>query len=270
MKAFQIARILATASSLLLANAADPCEQIYSPSLDQGGKISASSALDCLKSVPLDKDLATETMRQLRLYMQFYSAQAYFAKPPEPKLELVPVELNKTLDTIEKNVASGTYNGFYSFSKDIFDMFGLYRDGHVQFLPTCLVPFVFEQGYPLVSLASSPAEIPQIYLAQVDDDGQLTVGDRVVKINDGDPVEFLTKLANTSPWLDWVDPDARFNNLMVSMSSGQWAPGAFARRMTLEDQLIGMKISTANGTNVNVEWYHLHLPGATISYLVFQ
>jgi hypothetical protein len=259
MKASRIAQVLATVSPLLFsANAGDPCEQIYSPSLDHEAKISAASALDCLKSVPLDTDHAKETIRQLRLYMQFYSAQAYFGKPPEPKLELVPVELNKTLETIEKNLASNGYSGFYSFSKDIFDMFGLYRDGHVQFWPTCLTPFYFKHDYPLISLGSSPAEVPQIYLAHIGDDGLLSAGDQVVKINDGDPVEFLTKMANTSPWLDWVDPDARFNDLVVSMSGGKWLPGAFAKRLTLEDQFIGLKILTANGTNINVEWYQPH------------
>ena len=258
MRAPRIAQILVTVSPLLsFASAGDPCEQIY-PSLVQNAKIPAKAALDCLKSIPLDTDYAKETMHQLRQYMPFYSAQVYFRNPPEPKLELVPVELNKTLDTIEKNLASNGYSGFYSFSKDIFDMFGLYRDGHVLFLPACLAPFYFTHDYPLISLGSSPEEIPQIYLAQISSDGQLSVGDRVVKINGGDPVEFLTKLANTSPWLDWVDPDARFNELTVSMMGGGWMNGAFALRKTLEDQLIGMRLLTANGTNINVEWYQPH------------
>ena len=255
MKISRIAQILAAVSPLLsFADADDPCEKIYSPSLGTKGEIPAASALDCLKSVPLDVDHAKETIKQLRLYMQFYSAQAYFGKPPEPKLELAPVELNKTLDTIEKNLGSNGYSGFYAFSKDIFDMFGLYRDGHVQFWPTCLTPFYFKHDYPLISLGSSPSEVPQIYLARIGRDGQVTVGDQVVKINDGDPVEFLTKLTHTSPWLDWVDPDARFNDLLVSMTGGEWSSGAFAGRLTLEDELIGMKLVTANGTNINVEW----------------
>ena len=124
----------------------------------------------------------------------------------------------------------------------------------MQFWPACLTPFYFKHDYPLISLGSSPADVPQIYLARIDSDGQLSVDDHVVKINDGDPVEFLTKMANNSPWLDWVDPDARFNDVTVNMFGGKWAAGAFAKRLTLEDQFIGMKILTANGTNIKVEW----------------
>lgn len=214
--------------------------------------IPARTAYDCLADIPLHKDEALHTVEQLRLYLQFYSAQAYFAHPPTPELELNPVDMNKTLDTTESNIKSGKYPNEYSFYRDLFNLFGDYRDGHVAYYPQCYTAFIFRHQYSLISVAKSPDCIPDIHVTYFVGD-QPQIRDKVVKINGQSAVDYLTQMANNHPELAWVDPDARFNELLVQSVGGKFRRGLFAARLTYEadENLI---LTWENGTTTEIVW----------------
>lgn len=216
--------------------------------------IPADTAHNCLKAIPLHKDDALNTVQQLRLFLQFYSAQTYFAKPPTPQLELTPVDLNKTLDDIEANINSGTYKNNYAFDKDVYNLFGYYRDGHVVYDSACYMPFIFQHDFPLVSVAKTAQDMPEIRVLAVSN-SQYSVGDKVVKINGLEPSAYLATLANTHPELMWVDPDARYNQLLVGKMNGEILKGIFASRSTYDDdQDDNITLTWEDGTTTKVEW----------------
>lgn len=219
-----------------------------------GFEIPANIAYKCLKAIPLYKDDALHTVQQLRLFLQFYSAQTYFAKPPTPELELTPVNLNKTLDDIETSIKSGAYKNNYSFDKAVHTLFGYYRDGHVVYDSACFTPFVFQHNFPLVSVAKTAQDMPDIRVLDIVGSGY-SLGAKVMKINNLKPSEYLANMANTHPELIWVDPDARYNQLLVGKMNGDVLKGVFASRSTYDDdQDDDITLTWENGTTTHVEW----------------
>lgn len=219
-----------------------------------GLDIPANIAHDCLEAIPLHKDDALYTVQQLRLFLQFYSAQTYFAKPPTPELELTPVDLNKTLDDIEASIKSGAYANNYAYDKAVHNLFGYYRDGHVVYDSACYMPFVYQHKYPLVSVAKTAEDLPEIHALDIFGGGY-SVGDRVVKINNLEPSDYLATMANTHPELIWVDPDARYNQLLVGKMNGEVLRGVFASRSTYDDDKDDdITLTWENGTTTKIEW----------------
>ncbi|KAH8145748.1 uncharacterized protein LAJ45_10225 [Morchella importuna] len=231
----------------------DPCAVVASEFAKSQGAdaIDANLAQSCLTAIPLHKDDALDTVAQLRLFLQFYSAQTYFAHPPTPQLELTAVDLNATLEAMEANITSGAYENNYAFDKAIHNLFGLYRDGHVVYESACYMPFMFENGHPIVSVANTSTEMPSIHHLEVFSDG-FTVGEKVDKINGMDAKDYLMKMANEHPEPYWVDPDARYNQLLVGTSNGQTTKGLFAARSVYTEETL--TLTYANGTSAELTW----------------
>lgn len=164
------------------------------------------------------------------------------------------MDLNKTLDNIETNIKSGMYKNNYSFDKAVHNLFGYYRDGHVVYNSACFMPFVFQHNFPLVSVAETAQDIPEIHMLDIIGDGY-SIGAKVVKINGLKPSEYLAVMANTHPELIWVDPDARYNQLLVGKMNGDVLKGVFASRSTYDDDRDDdITLTWENGTTTNIEW----------------
>lgn len=164
------------------------------------------------------------------------------------------MDLNKTLDDIETNINSGTYKNNYSFDKAVHSLFGYYRDGHVVYDSACFMPFVFQHSFPLVSIAETAQGFPEIHVLDIIDGGY-SIGAKVVRVNGLEPSKYLAAMANTHPELFWVDPDARYNQLLVGKMNGEVLKGVFASRSTYdEDQDDDITLTWENGTTTNIEW----------------
>lgn len=164
------------------------------------------------------------------------------------------MDLNKTLDDIEANIKSGTYKNNHSFDKAVHSLFGYYRDGHVVYNSACFMPFIFQHNFPLVSVAKTAQEIPEIHVLDIVGGGY-SIGVEVIKINGLEPSEYLASMANTHPELIWVDPDARYNQLLVGKMNGEVLKGVFASRSTYDDDHDDSIVLTwENGTMTNIEW----------------
>lgn len=110
------------------------------------------------------------------------------------------------------------------------ELFGSVKDGHVMFQLLCTSgAFVYQHDYPLISVAASPDSIPEIYIAQFNASVPRP-GEKVLKINGEDAVRYLDHMAKNGILGTYIDPYARFNQLLVQISGGKWGVGGFARR----------------------------------------
>jgi hypothetical protein len=153
----------------------------------------------------------------------------------EPELDLPDIDINGTLNKIKDRIKKNQYKSDYDVGKDFVELFGSVKDGNVMFQPVCTSgAFVYQHDYPLISVAASPDSIPEIYIAQF----KAIVprpGEKVLKINGEDAVKYLENMAKNGILGTYIDPDARFNQLLVQISGGEWVVGGFARRLVYEE-----------------------------------
>jgi hypothetical protein len=219
---------------------------------DLGRGTKADIAYDCLKSIPFHQEESKQLAVSVRHYLSYYSAGTYFQHKPCPELDLPDIDINGTLNKIKDGIKKNQYKSDYDVGKDFVELFGSVKDGNVMFQPVCTSgAFVYQHDYPLISVAASPDSIPEIYIAQF----KAIVprpGEKVLKINGEDAVKYLENMAKNGILGTYTDPDARFNQLLVQISGGEWVVGGFARRLVYEETPI--KLTLASGTKVKIEW----------------
>ncbi|RPB27457.1 hypothetical protein L211DRAFT_819393 [Terfezia boudieri ATCC MYA-4762] len=230
--------------------AKDPCAEIAS-SWDSGENIvNAEMAYACLTSVPFDSKRAVYIARQMRLFTQIYSAQTFFYDPPTPELRIKRVDLNGTFDEIEQKAATKDgYPNDYIFQTDLMKLYNSFHDGHVNYIPSCAVSFPFFHNYPLIEIYNGK-DLPSIYTA---DPVTGDLRDEIVEINGEEVHKHLERLALELPDLGWIDPDARYNTLLLSKNpQTEVAYGTFAQRTFYDEH--GFKMKTKDGKEIDVQW----------------
>jgi len=230
--------------------ATDPCEEIHTTWVAGEQIIDADLAYGCLTSVPFNSKRAAYIARQMRLFTQIYSAQAFFYDPPTAELRIKPVDLNGTFDEIEEKAGSSDgYPNDYAFQTTLMKLYNSFHDGHVNYIPACTVSFPFFHDYPLVEIYNGK-DLPAIYIADpITGDAK----EEIVEIDGEDVHKHLEKLALELPDLGWIDPDAKYNTLLLSKHpQTEISYGTFAQR-TFYDQT-GFTIKTKAGKKIDVQW----------------
>lgn len=185
------------------------------------------------------------------------SSVVYHLNPP-PELELTPFNLNKTLDQIMDKVKSKdhSYKNNWEFDFDVVRMFYRFRDGHTLYEPACTHGFQYVHQYPIVAMANSTTGQPDIYHVHKNytsgswQQGQL--GSKIVKINGQKATDYIREFTKNSPeFFSFVDPDARWNEMMYSLPAGD-TRGRFAKRQLWNGE--DLILTWANGSTTNVEW----------------
>ena len=214
------------------------------------GFINADLAYACLTSVPFDSERSVYIAKQMRLFTQIYSAQAFFQDPPTPELRIKPVDLNGTFDDIEEKASrSDGYPDDYSFHVDLMKLYQSFHDGHVYYLPQCPTTFTFYHDYSLVEIYNGE-DLPSIYYADTITGNEV---EEIVEINGEDVHAYLEKLVQDLPETTWIDPDARYNEIFLSKSPINGVlPGSFAYRYFYDQESLTMK--TKSGKEIEVEW----------------
>ncbi|KAF8245045.1 hypothetical protein K440DRAFT_663082 [Wilcoxina mikolae CBS 423.85] len=247
---------------------ADKCTDARQAMIDQ-------NTVACLKSIPFHPDEALNVLTEVRKYLSFYSAGTYFEHLPCPELDLPNVDINGTLDTIESKIKRKEYTSDYDVNKDFLNLFGSVKDGHVRFSPTCVGgAFQFEHAYPLIQVAPTADSLPETYVATVDtgstNPSAPKIGKKVTKINGQDPNQYLENMAKNDPESSWIDPDARFNELLAHVESGEWTKGLFASRSVYPEEQI--EITFEDGNKVQIQWtaiFNNKLPDAATTPIPF-
>lgn len=214
-------------------------------------------ASDCLSSVPLNKTEARLQLAEVRKFLQFYSAQAFWKTPPRGRLGQKAFDVNEAIDAVASGIADGLYESTLDLDNALTDAFGSLHDGHTTYATTLSSAFVFLHEYPLVSIATSPKNEPEVYLGGAKTGAPLIEGE-VALINNVTPSEYLTTLAESSALTDWIDLDVRYNSLMIQrVRVGQAISpidniGIFAGRDRLPPK--PLRITLSNGSHIDIAW----------------
>lgn len=216
--------------------------------------ISGAVAYECLASVPFNSTRSVEVVQKLAKFLTTYSAQAFFLDPPTPELGMNPVDLPAQLEIIEKRASKENgYPNDYAFNVELMELFSSFNDGHVMFMPYC-ARGVFQQfyhDYPVIALSKEADTTPEIYLV---DPETHEIGEQV-KVIDGEPAhQHLLRLVEKMNDLHWIDPDARYNDLLFKRAQRKKDVkyGTFAmREIYYEDSFI---METVSGKEITVEW----------------
>lgn len=195
-------------------------------------------------------------MSGIRMFLGMDSTAPYFNNPLAPELALQSFNLNDTLSKIDMNIENKAYDSNWAFDRDVVEMFQLFRDGHTDYETVCTHGFTYIHNYPIVSIAPANGGLPEIYALVKNFASDIwekpKLGAKIKKINGKAPADYLDEFIQTSPEdLPWVDPDARFNEMLYAYPEGT-TRGRFARRNMWDGE--DLKITWENGTETLVEY----------------
>ena len=157
---------------------------------DTGRIISPKLAYDCLNAVPFSLTEALGVLDELRKYLAFYPARTYIEQNACPELDHPKVNVVGDMARIEMKIRNGGYKNAYSAYKDMMQIFSSFKDGHVAFWPVCVSgAFLFYHQYKIIMLAETPTDLPELYVADIDanGDGPFTLGKKIIAINGRKP-----------------------------------------------------------------------------------
>ncbi|KAF8534129.1 hypothetical protein BDD12DRAFT_896975 [Trichophaea hybrida] len=232
----------------------DPCAVLAS-NFNQSNIVSASSALNCLKSVPFSEPQALEFITSLRLFTNFAAHQAYYRSPINPILEIPEFDINDIISTIESRATSGYYQNGWEFWREVSLAYKKFRDGHGSFDAVCGgTAFLYYHDYPIVSVGGR--EIYTItfpYRFGSNSTRAAKLDRKVTHINNQPAVEFLLDMAQTLPDLsDYFDPDTRWNALMWTSVDHY---SVFTNRTSWAgEEEEKLQLTFEDGEEVVVEW----------------
>lgn len=125
--------------------------------------IPAKLAHQCLTSTPIEKDVATGYVDQLKEYFEFQSTLAYLKDPPS-SYKMPSVDIMGTLDDIKDKVKDGTLDNQYDFDAAILKLTYSSHDGHMNIYGGTIGAFTFELPISLVSVSEDGKKLPEIYV----------------------------------------------------------------------------------------------------------
>ncbi|KAI9831923.1 MAG: hypothetical protein M1819_004645 [Sarea resinae] len=217
---FLLASLVTPSFARSLRRASEPCASISSLSKGGSDSVPAALAYDCLNSVPINVNRATQLVEGLYPYVQWQSTLSYLANPPEGYLEPA-IDILGGLDAIGRNVTSNVYKSEYAFQMDLYNLFVGAHDGHFTFVGDAVgSAFSFMRGLEIVSVSSDGQQLPQVY---VWDDFANTLlppkqsytPSAIKLINGQDPAAYLESLAQSN---SFQDPDALYNALFLDLA----------------------------------------------------
>ncbi|KAK5991851.1 Peptidase S41 family protein ustP [Cladobotryum mycophilum] len=216
--------------------------------------ISATTAYDCLRSMPFRPQLALQFLSEYKKYLQFHSTVSILRDPPGGYIS-PSIDLFGHIKKIEAKVTNGHYSSQFDFDWDLSRSISKANDGHLT-LSLCSQRIMhFEHDLPLVSVSENGLKLPMIYTyhdAKLQFEGSDSVSP-ITTINDVDAVSFLE--ANLAIRLGYQDPDARYNHLFASPSanfSGKYSGGVWTSLLGLWQGAHHL-LRFANGTTLTVE-----------------
>ncbi|KAJ4412745.1 hypothetical protein N0V91_000507 [Didymella pomorum] len=238
-------------------SAGEPCAAISSAiaAAPPGARkvVPAELGMNCLASVPLDKEGNVKLIDDMKLFVKWQSNIAYLKNPPSNYTEK-PVDVMGELNLMQKGLANGTFKTEYDFQMEMMMLFNRAYDNHFAYQPDILasaMQFQRPPGTELVSVSSDGKAAPEVFLYQdvrkANNDSSYKPS-AVKKINGMDVKTFLEDASMQS---DFHDADTRWNALFPSqalIASGTVFLGSFR---TGQYQGPNTTMEFANGTTYN-------------------
>lgn len=262
--------LYSTAASGIAVNSPDPCKyyvenygskrntpSTHSPQIELliATEVGVKEWLECIQAVPFDRALSLKAVASLRILFGLQSSTVYHMKE-HPELELRKFDFNATLASIEAKIDKGEYRNNWSFDYDIVSMVNQFRDGHTIYHPVCTHGYFYVHPFPIISLVDEDTGEYGLYTVQKDWAAETwkaaRLGDRL-KLIDGQPAtQWIREYTRNSPEaFSFVDPDARWNEMMFSVPTGD-SRGKFAKRQLWNGERL--YITWENGTTTEVNW----------------
>jgi hypothetical protein len=127
--------------------------------------VPADLGLQCLESVPLDKDGNILLINELKLYLQWQSNLAYLRNPP-PEYTEAPVDILSELDKILKRLSANAFRNEYQFQVELMDLIEKGYDNHLAWQPdiiAAVMQFQRTPGTELISISADGLGLPEIF-----------------------------------------------------------------------------------------------------------
>ncbi|PQE15305.1 peptidase S41 family protein [Rutstroemia sp. NJR-2017a BVV2] len=182
--------------------------------------IPALTALDCLKSAPVNVNRSVAFIDFIQPYLEFQSTLAYLKTPP-PGWLFPGVDIFGGLAQMKDLLTSGQYANQWDFEKDIYSLINILpHDFHVN-LPLPLVSEVFifaPLTGPLVSISSDGLSLPKVFFKRDLDRSLLNATftpSALSTVNGEDINIYLQRTAQTLS--AYNDPDSTYNTLFFSL-----------------------------------------------------
>ncbi|KAI9650895.1 hypothetical protein NHQ30_000930 [Ciborinia camelliae] len=248
------ARLATFAPTGFTNTSSEPCASVSSiiNEFPAEPTVAASTALDCLKSVPLNINRSVAFIEFIEPYIQFQSTLAYLKNPP-PGWLFPGVDILGGLTQMKALLFSGGYNTQWDFEKDMWSLVNILpHDFHFN-LPLPLINSVFQffvLNGSLVSISEDGLSLPKVFFKE-DLDRTFKIKNAtftpsaISKINGQDANTFLQKTGQTLS--DFSDPDATYNQLFFSPAFNVTGGG----NVFNTGQMLGLKSDFYNYTFEN-------------------
>ncbi|KAI4665035.1 uncharacterized protein J4E79_003334 [Alternaria viburni] len=225
-----------SSSSASASSGQEPCAVVSMAiaALPSGARpiVPAELGVQCLQSVPLDMEGNVKLIDDLKLMVKWQSNIAYLKNPPKGYTEK-PLDIMGELDTMQKQVADGTFKNEYEFQLKMLNTFTKAYDNHFAYQPDILasaMQFQRPPGSELVSVSSDGTALPEIFtyrdVIKANTDSSFKPSS--IKVINGMGAQDY--LANVSASSDFHDADTRWNALFPSqalLASGTTFLGSF-------------------------------------------
>ncbi|CBX98256.1 hypothetical protein LEMA_P096650.1 [Plenodomus lingam JN3] len=212
--------------------------------------IPAELGVQCLQSVPLDREGNAKLIDDLKLFAKWQSNIAYLKSPPQGYTER-PVDIFGALDDMASRLSAGNFKNEYDFQMELMNLIGSGYDNHFAWQPDILagaMQFQRSPGTELVSISADGRALPEVFTYQdiLKANNDSSYQPSPVMAIDGIAVkDYLT---NASAQSDFHDADTRWNSLFPSqplIAAGTTFLGSFR---TGQYQGPNTTIQFANGT----------------------
>ncbi|KAI8939568.1 hypothetical protein NX059_003332 [Plenodomus lindquistii] len=194
--------------------------------------IPAELGVQCLQSVPLDRDGNMKLIDDVKMFAKWQSNIAYVKNPPKGYTEK-PVDVMGTLDSMKSQLTSGGFENEYEFQTQLMELFTSAYDNHFAWQPDILasaMQFQRGPGTELVSVSADGKALPEIFTYRdvVRANNDSSYRPSPIKVING--IDVKDYLANASAQSDFHDADTRWNALFPSqalIASGTTFLGSF-------------------------------------------
>lgn len=172
-------------------------------------------AYACLKSVPIDNDAATDTLKSVKNMVEWQSTLSYLKNPPKGYGDQ-GVDIQQGLDDISKKISDGDYDNEFDFETDIATLFAKAHDGHLTFSGMAHTGGAFtwrrDRQIALISGSEDGKGDPKIW--SIRDFNHTSNGNvkpsAISQINGKDAMQFIK---DESMGTTYHDPDSRYNSM---------------------------------------------------------
>ncbi|KAF2021129.1 peptidase S41 family protein [Aaosphaeria arxii CBS 175.79] len=216
-----------TASGTGPINTQRACEQVsgqVETSRSRTPTVQADLAYACLKSVPIDNDAATLTLKAIKQMAEFQSTISYLKDPPKGYVN-EKVDIMGGLDDIGKKVNGSEYKNEFDFENDIATLFTKAHDGHFSWDGMAYNGvFRWRRSRQIALISATNGDgVPKIYTVNSYNTSSSNEPSAISQINGKDAVQFLK---DESLQNSYHDPDARWNAMFFMQPAESY--GLFA------------------------------------------